>query len=108
MPSVACDPIANRRRFTVWHAALLLPWVIASYGFARTFNDNSYLWHVRAGDIQLNQGSVISSDPFSFTKADYPWRTQSWLAELLYSRLDDAWGLASTPLVTTVCAALLF
>ena len=93
-------------RFSIWHAALLLPWVIASYGFARTFNDNSYLWHVRAGDWQLESGRVLNADPFSFTMQGEPWRTQSWLAELLYSPLDAALGLDAAPIVTTVCAAI--
>ena len=98
----------GRRRFTIWHAALLLPWVIASYGFGRTFNDNSYLWHVRAGDIQIDSGAVLTADPFSFTRGGELWRTQSWLAELLYSRLDGLGGLEITPLITTVCAAVVF
>src|SRR5690606_19731505 len=45
-------------------------------------------------------------DPFSFTIQGEPWRTQSWLAELLYSPLDAALGLDAAPIVTTVCAAI--
>lgn len=100
--------MSRLRRFTVWHAALLLPWVIAAYGFGRAFNDNSYLWHVRAGDLQIELGHVLTSDPFSFTMEGTPWRTQSWLAELLCSPLDALFGLDAAPLITTVCAAATF
>ena len=94
-------------RFSIWHAALLLPWVIASYGFARTFNDNSYLWHVRAGDWQLESGRVLNADPFSFTMQGEPWRTQSWLAELLYSPLDAALGFLAALLAKVLQVAAL-
>jgi hypothetical protein len=96
------------RRFTIWHAALLLPWAIAAAGFRRTFNDNSYLWHVRAGDLQVDLGSVITADPFSFTMEGAPWRTQSWLAELSYSLVDSGLGLSAAPLITTTMAVVMF
>ncbi|MGH8912383.1 MAG: hypothetical protein ACRDVD_07715 [Acidimicrobiia bacterium] len=95
-------------RFTIWHAALLLPWAVAAVGFRRTFNDNSYLWHVRAGDLQIDLGSVVTSDPFSFTMGGAAWRTQSWLAELSYSLLDSWQGLDAAPWITTTMAVLMF
>lgn len=105
---VGCDRRSTARRLTIWHAALLLPWVIAVVGLRRTFNDNSYLWHVRAGDLQTEMGSVITSDPFSFTASGEPWRTQSWLAELAYSEMDSWWGLNAAPVITSSMAILLF
>src|SRR5690606_91317 len=47
-------------------------------------------------------------DPFSFTMEGAPWRTQSWLAELLYSELDSFLGLDAARIVTTACSALTF
>lgn len=96
------------RRLTIWHAALLLPWAVSIIGIRRTFNDNSYLWHVRAGDLQIDLGSVITSDPFSFTMGGNPWRTQSWLAELGYSRIDSWYGLDASPLIVAVMATAMF
>jgi hypothetical protein len=62
--------------------------------------DNSYLWHVRAGTLQIDLGRVLTEDPFSFTAAGRAWRTQSWLADLLYGWLDRRWGLeVVTPIV---------
>jgi len=105
---VKSDAVSRLRRFTVWHAALLLPWAVSAYAFARTFNDNSYLWHVRAGDLQLERGAVLTTDPFSFTMQGEPWRTQSWLAELLYSVADRWAGLDASPFMTFACAVTLF
>ncbi len=54
--------------------------------------DNSFLWHVRAGTLQLDSGRVLTTDPFSFTEFGQPWRTQSWLAELGYGWLERLTG----------------
>lgn len=96
------------RKLTVWHAALLLPWVVAAVSLRRKFNDNSYLWHVRAGDAQIAEKAVLTADPFSFTMQGAPWRTQSWLAELLYSKIDAWTGLTGPRIMVTVLGAVLF
>ncbi len=54
--------------------------------------DNSFLWHVRAGSVQLAFSRVLTRDPFSYMVIGEPWRTQSWLAELLYAVLESAFG----------------
>ena len=54
--------------------------------------DNSFLWHVRAGEAQWNAGQVLSTDVFSYSLAGAAWRTQSWLAELSYAGLEAATG----------------
>lgn len=96
------------QRWTIWHVALLAPWIVVASALARPLNDNSFLWHVRAGDAQVAVGSVLTNDPFSFTSAGEPWRTQSWLADLLYSVLDRVSGLAAGDAVVVVAGVLLF
>lgn len=65
--------------------------------------DNSFLWHVRAGEAQWDMGRVFSTDVFSYSMADAAWRTQSWLAELLYSGLEAATGtVAWAPAMVTI------
>ncbi|MDX2344174.1 MAG: hypothetical protein QNL12_10845, partial [Acidimicrobiia bacterium] len=54
--------------------------------------DNSFLWHVRAGTVQLDLGKVLTTDIFSFTAYGEAWRTQSWLAELAYGWLENLTG----------------
>ena len=76
-------------------------------GASLPIRDNSFLWHIRAGDLQLAAGRVLTSDPFSYTMAGEPWRTQSWLADLLYGTLDQAVvGLAWVPWLLIICGSL--
>lgn len=79
---------------SVWHLALLLPWVVLGIVARAPIRDNSFLWHVRAGTVQLDRGAVITADPFSFTALGRPWRTQSWLVELGYGWLERRFGLS--------------
>lgn len=93
---------------TVGHIALLLPWVTAVVAARLPTRDNSFLWHVAAGRVQIESGAVITSDPFSFTFLGEPWRTQSWLLELAYGWLDARWGLGFVTPFVLVCAVLVF
>ena len=76
------------RRLTPGHLVLLVPWIGLVVGAASPIRDNSFLWHVRAGTLQLDLGHVLRTDPFSFTMQGAPWRTQSWLLELGYGLLE--------------------
>ena len=91
MTSAAVEP--SQRRFSVLHLLLLLPWIVLVIDAFAPIQDNSFLWHIRAGELQAEAGRVLTADPFSFTMFGEPWLTQSWLAELLYS-----WGEAMTDL----------
>lgn len=96
------------RRAGVGHVALLVPFVAAVIAARLPIRDNSYLWHVRAGSLQIERGSVLTTDPFSFTALGRPWRTQSWLADLTYGWADERWGLAAAgPLVLIGSLALI-
>ena len=79
-------------RFQIRHLYPLL--IVALYPLAAMgpIGDNSFLWHVRAGEAQWIDGRVLSSDVFSYSLAGAAWRTQSWLAELGYSGLEAATG----------------
>lgn len=70
----------------------MVPFVVIAWRAGLAFGDNSFLWHVRAGELQLESGAVLRDDPFSFTALGEAWRTQSWLAELGYAWLEDLTG----------------
>ena len=74
------------------HLRFLLPFVVVAWRASQPIGDNSFLWHVRAGTAQLDSGTVLTSDPFSFTASGVSWRTQSWLAELAYGWLENLTG----------------
>ena len=79
-------------RLRIAHLQLMVPFVVIAWRAGLAFGDNSFLWHVRAGSVQLDTTSVLTTDPFSFTALGEPWRTQSWLAELGYAWLEDMTG----------------
>ena len=54
-------------RLTVRHLFVLVPVLGVFAAAAKAITDNSFLWHVRAGTLQLDTGEVLRSDPFSFT-----------------------------------------
>ena len=69
--------------------------------------DNSYLWHVEAGLRQIDLGAVLTADPFTFTAAGEPWRTQSWLVELGYGWFERLGPLASADVIVGFSAVVL-
>ena len=111
MPSLASDgataePVSWRP--TVAHVALLLPWIMAVVASRLPMGDNSFLWHVTAGMLQNDSGSVLTTDPFSFTFAGEPWRTQAWLADIGYDVLDGWVGLGFVTPMVAVSALVVF
>ncbi|MGH8924431.1 MAG: hypothetical protein ACRDWA_07335 [Acidimicrobiia bacterium] len=96
-----------RRPLQVGHVGLAVPFAAAIVAARLPVRDNSYLWHVRAGTVQIDQTSVLTTDPFSFTAGGQPWRTQSWLADLLYGWGDRLWGLDLVAPLVLVGAVLL-
>lgn len=84
------------RRLSLFHLALLTPWVALVIDSFDRIVDNSFLWHIRAGELQLNAAEVLTADPFSFTKLGEPWITQSWLAEVFYGWAESWSGVGFT------------
>ncbi len=96
-------------RFRLRHLWLIVPFWGLALRASLPLRDNSFMWHVRAGVDQLASGEVIRTDPYSFTRFGEPWRTQSWLIELVYGQLERWFpGLSWTPwfLFAVVGAAL--
>ena len=90
MSTAAPEP--SRSRVSVAHLLVLIPWVALVIDAWAPIRDNSFLWHIRAGELQIDAGAVLTTDPFSFTMQGESWLTQSWLAELAYSWLEGVFG----------------
>ena len=87
-PVGPCVSLMSRVRIV--HALPLVPVFMIGLLASAEIRDNSFLWHIRAGDVQSATGSVIDQDVFSFTSLGMVWRTQSWLVELLYSGIHGS------------------
>ncbi len=106
MSKTAATP--SRNRFSLAHLLLLVPWVALVIDAWAPIRDNSFLWHIRAGDLQNAAGQVLTADPFSFTMHGAPWLTQSWLAELLYAWGERHWGLGFVPPMMLLMTSITF
>jgi hypothetical protein len=106
MTSTAERP--SPRRFSLAHLALLIPWVALVIDAWAPIRDNSFLWHVRAGELQAHASQVLTADPFSFTMLGERWLTQSWLAELVYSWGESNWGLGFVPPMMLLLSSITF
>ena len=81
-----------RHLVTVRHLYVLVPIAVVAWRAVTPLGANSFLWHVRAGTLQLEAGQVLRSDPFSFITLGESWRTQSWLAEIGYGWAEQTTG----------------
>ncbi len=85
----------------------MVPITAIGIALRKPTQDNSYLWHVEAGLRQIDLGSVLTSDPFTFTAFGSPWRTQSWLVELGYGWFESIGPLASAGVVVGLSSLVL-
>ncbi|MGH8870849.1 MAG: hypothetical protein ACRDWS_02630 [Acidimicrobiia bacterium] len=106
MAGTAVEP--SRRRFSLAHLILIVPWVGLVIDAWAPIRDNSFLWHIRAGELQAAAGEVLVTDPFSFTMLGERWLTQSWLAELLYAWGESNWGLGFVPPMMLLLSSVTF
>ena len=76
----------------------------------RPLNDNSFLTHLATGRLILEDGSVPSADPYTYTAGGEPWTVQSWLASVGYAAAESLGGAVGLRLFIAAifgCAAVL-
>ena len=64
--------------------------------------DPDFWWHLRTGQLILDRGSLLGTDPFTYTASDHHWVMHEWLTEVLFALLYRAGGLGLIVLV--LCA----
>lgn len=106
MSETAVQP--SIRRFSLAHLVLIIPWVALVIDAWAPIRDNSFLWHIRAGTLQIDLSRVLTEDPFSFTLLGTSWRTQSWLVELLYAWGETRAGLGFVPVMLLATTTVTF
>lgn len=96
------------RRILSLDGIITAVFALAGFGFGlqRLF-DNSFLWHLRTGELILDTGGIPRVDPYSYTAEGTEWVVQSWLAEVVYAGLDRAFGPIGIRLLGAVAGALL-
>ncbi len=85
----------------LWLAlAILLP-ILA--GLLATMSTVDLAYNIRAGELMLDQGAVLRSDPFAFTTGGGAWLDQQWGAQVL---LGLGYRLGGWPLLAILRASL--
>ena len=61
---------------------------------ARPVVDPDLWWHLKTGQLTLQNHAVFHADPYSFTRAGQPWINHEWLSDVLMFSLHRAvgWG----------------
>jgi len=79
---------------------------------ARNVTDPDVWWHLRTGQLMLQNHAVFHSDPYSFTKAGQPWVDHEWLSQILIFGLYrvGGWGglIAGFAAVTAAAFLIVF
>jgi hypothetical protein len=64
-------------------------------------------WHLAAGDLIRERGSVPFQDPWAFTLADRQWYNLSWLWDVIASVVFKYTGFGGLTLSVVACGALI-
>lgn len=83
--------LGRSARLQAKHLFPLVPLLALSVFAAQAIRDNSFLWHIRSGAVQLDGIRVLTEDVFTGSTAGQAWRTQSWLVEIGYAQLERWW-----------------
>lgn len=78
--------------------ALAAVFVLAAAVGTQPLSHDDIFWHLRAGELMLEGGEVLRTDPFSYTLPGARWVTHEWGFSVLLAALAGAFGLA--PLVS--------
>lgn len=93
----------------VWIVAIALA---AALPYALKISaDHDLWWHVRTGQLILEEHALPATDPFSFTASESAWTNHEWLSDVIlataYARGGDrALSVLRTTLLVAVLAAL--
>jgi len=81
--------LLHTRRVFVFILALGL-FTMAARGVA----DPDVWWHLRTGQMMLQNHSLLHTDPYSFTRFEQPWVNHEWLSEILIFSLYRVCGFS--------------
>ena len=87
-----------------WPLAALLFAFVFALGM-RSVHEPSTWIRIKVGAKILSEGTLPRTEPFSYGAAGTPWTTHSWLAEVLFAKLDALGGPQLLAAVTSAAAA---
>ncbi len=87
---------------------LFLSAVMLALAFPLTapIRDPDFWWHLRSGQLILQTGGLLHTDPFTYTVSSHVWTMHEWLTEVLFAELYRWGGLAAIVAVLSVVSWL--
>ncbi len=76
---------------------------------ARSVTDPDVWWHLRTGQLTIQNHRVFHADPYSFTRFDQPWVDHEWLSQVFIFALYRVagWGGLIAGFAAIIAAAFL-
>jgi hypothetical protein len=67
----------------------------AAFPLTSPIRDPDFWWHLRSGQLILQNGGLLHTDPFTYTVSSHVWTMHEWLSEVLFALLYKWAGLAA-------------
>lgn len=83
----------SRRGKKALLAAVLLASAAAFVAGIFDLQNYDVWWHLKTGELIVREGSIPTSDPFSYTVTGQPWVTHEWLAEVIFHLVHRSTGV---------------
>jgi hypothetical protein len=78
----------------------------AAFPLTSPIRDPDFWWHLRSGQLILQNGGLLHTDPFTYTVSSHLWTMHEWLSEVLFALLYRWAGLAAIVAVLSVVSWL--
>jgi hypothetical protein len=87
---------------------LFLSAVLLATAFPLTspIRDPDFWWHLRSGQLILQRGGLLHTDPFTYTVSGHVWTMHEWLTEVLFAELYRWNGLGAIVAVLSIATWL--
>jgi len=92
----------------LWFGSAALALALAVVVLFSLFPAHSFdlWWHLRTGQLILDEGRIPDTDPFSFTAQGRAWITHEWLAEVFFHGLHEVGGIDLLVLLKALLSGL--
>jgi hypothetical protein len=69
--------------------------IATAFPVTDAIRDPDFWWHLRSGQLIVQSGGLLHTDPFTYTVSSHAWTMHEWLTEVLFAGLYRWAGLAA-------------
>jgi hypothetical protein len=80
--------------------------LVVAFPLTAPIRDPDFWWHLRSGQLILQNGGLLHTDPFTYTVSSHVWTMHEWLTEVLFAELYRWGGLGAIVAVVSVVSWL--